>query len=180
MTTTKGCNESPATVLATYHACTRGEMTTATLWSSLGVADEASDTEYCSAHELTTGLIPLLEQLSSAGVRLACLTNDAAEWSVILRERFGLDRYLQDWYVSAELGVRKPDPRAYQAVLRGLDVDPSTVLFVDDRGPNLLPARELGLQTALFTSDDTDKHSIPAGIPRLHTMPALGRLVGLG
>jgi putative hydrolase of the HAD superfamily len=128
------------------------------------------------AHELTPGVIPLLEQLSSAGITLACFTNDTSEWSAILRHRFGLDRYLKHWYVSAELGVRKPDPQAYKAVLRDLDADPSTILFIDDRGPNLLPAQTLGLQTALFTSDDTDKHPIPPNTPRLHTMPDLARL----
>ncbi|MEV8376361.1 HAD-IA family hydrolase [Kribbella sp. NPDC056861] len=173
----KGCSESPATVLTTYHACTRGELTTAELWSKLGVQDTANDTEYCAAHELTPGLIPLLKQLSAAGLRLACLTNDASEWSAVLRNRFGLDRYVKHWYVSAELGVRKPDPAAYTALIDGLGADPSTVLLVDDRGTNLLPAQALGLQTALFTSDDTDKHLIPVGIPRLHTMPELARLV---
>jgi hypothetical protein len=40
-----------------------------------------------------TTVLPLLEQLASAGTRLACLTNDTAEWSTILRQRFGLNRY---------------------------------------------------------------------------------------
>lgn len=173
----KGCGESPATVLAPYHACTRGEITTEELWKTLGVAGTASDTEYCTGHELTAGVIPLLERLSSAGVTLACLTNDTAEWSAILRRRFGLDRYIKHWYVSAELGVRKPDTGAYDALLRGLDCPPSSVLFVDDRGTNLLPARTLGLQTALFTSDDTDRHPVPPDVPRVHTMAELGLLL---
>ncbi|WP_433004932.1 HAD family hydrolase [Kribbella sp. CA-294648] len=172
----KGCQESPATILATYHACTRGEIKTAELWDILGVPDTASDAEYCTAHETTPGLIPLLDHLTSAGLTLACLTNDTAEWSAILRRRFGLDRYIKHWYVSADLGVRKPDPQAYNAVLHDLNADPSTILFIDDRGPNLLPAQALGLQTALFTSDDTDKHPIPPNTPVLHTMPDLARL----
>ncbi len=110
---------------------------------------------------------------------MACLTNDTSEWSALLRTRFALDHYINHWYVSADLGARKPDPAAYELLLRGLDIAPSNVLLVDDRGPNLTPARQLGLQTILFTSDDTDEHPVPTDIPRVHSMPELAvQLVG--
>ncbi len=95
----------------------------------------------------------------------------------MLRRRFGLDRYITHWFVSADLGVRKPDPRAYDVLLQSLNVFPSTTLFIDDRGPNLLPAQTLGLQTALFTSDDTDKHLVPPDVPRIHSMASLAQLL---
>ena len=117
----KGCLEDHDAVRAAYHTCTRGEIDTDGLWAKLGVSGAASDVEYCGAHRLTPGVPDALERLAAAGVRLACLTNDTAEWSAILRRRFGLDRHIEDWYVSAELGVRKPDPRAYDLLLDGLE-----------------------------------------------------------
>ncbi|WP_275408652.1 HAD-IA family hydrolase [Actinocatenispora rupis] len=63
-------------------------------------------------------------------------------------------------------------PRVRRAV-EGLGVPASRVLFVDDRGPNLAAAREAGMRTILFTSEDTDRHPVPAGIPRVGTMAGL-------
>lgn len=176
----KGCRANSATILATYHACTRGEITTGELWRILGVADEASDAEYCTSHDLNQDVIPTLDQLTSAGLTLACLTNDTSEWSALLRTRFALDRYINHWYVSADLGTRKPDPAAYELLLRGLNTAPAEVLLVDDRGPNLTPARHLGLQTILFSSDDTDQHPVPTDIPRVHSMRELLDVLDLG
>ncbi len=169
----KCCSTSPTTVRMAYRECTLGRFGTQQLWRELGVASTASDAEYCLGHELTDGLIPLLEAITSAGVTVACLTNDTAEWSAILRRRFNLDRYITHWYVSAEIGVRKPDPNAYDALLRGLDTAPQRVLFVDDRGPNVVSAQHLGMQTLLFTSEDTARHPVPPEVPRVHTMADL-------
>lgn len=175
----RGCRATDAEVRATYRACTRGEMTTAELWDTLGVADAATDEGYCTAHRLTRGVVDTLQRLTGAGITVACLTNDTTEWSALLRRRFHLDRHIHHWYVSADIGVRKPDPRAYDALLRGLGVPASRVLFVDDRGPNLAAAREAGMRTILFTSEDTDRHPIPAGIPRVDTMAGLVAATGV-
>lgn len=169
----KGCRRSPEVIRGCYHECTRGEIGTAELWAKLGVAEVASDHEYCRAHRLTPGVVPMLTALAGAGVTIACLSNDAAEWSLILRHRFDLGRYVTRWYVSAEIGARKPDPRAYAALLDGLAVDPSEVVFVDDRGPNLVGARAAGMPTVLFGSEDTDRHPVPDGQVRVDTMAEL-------
>lgn len=173
----KGCAETPDAIRATYHSCSRGEFGTHSLWARLGMSGVASDVEYCGTHRLTPGVVPALERLGETGIRLACLTNDTAEWSRILRRRFRLDRYIDHWCVSAEVGVRKPDPRVYRALLDTLGVAPADTLFVDDRGPNLLPAREIGMHTILFSSDDTDHHPVPPGIPRVHTMSGLTNVI---
>lgn len=176
----KGCRETPDTIRSTYHACTRGDIDTRTLWTVLGMAEVANDIEYCQRHLLTPGLVPALEALTAAGVRLACLTNDTAEWSAILRRRFHLDRYIDHWCVSAEIGVRKPDLRAYGRLLDTLGVAAPDVLFVDDRGPNLTAARQTGMQTILYTSEDTDNHPVPADLVRVHTMAELTASVVTG
>lgn len=169
----KGCAETPDVIRTVYRSCSRGEFGTDDLWTRLGVSGAASDTEYCRSHRLTPGVVVTLERLTEAGIRLACLTNDTAEWSRILRRRFGLDRHIHHWCVSAEVGVRKPDPRVYRALLDGLGAAPADTVFVDDRGPNLLPAREVGMRTILFSSDDTDHHPVPRGMARVHTMADL-------
>ena len=48
---------------------------------------------------------------------------------------------------SFRVGMRKPEPRIYELVCRRLDVQPAAVIFLDDLGGNLKPARAIGMTT---------------------------------
>ena len=48
---------------------------------------------------------------------------------------------------SSEQNVRKPDPDFYQLALEEANVRPNEVVFLDDLGINLKPARALGMHT---------------------------------
>lgn len=93
-----------------YQECSLGKMSSADFWATAG-ATGASDEEYCRNHRLTEGVVAVLAELDATGVRLGCLSNDVREWSKLLRERFGLGEYLTDWFVSGDIGVRKPAPK---------------------------------------------------------------------
>jgi putative hydrolase of the HAD superfamily len=48
---------------------------------------------------------------------------------------------------SANIGLRKPDPRIYRMMVDALGVDPGSCVYLDDLGVNLKPAREMGMTT---------------------------------
>ena len=48
---------------------------------------------------------------------------------------------------SSKIGIRKPDPRIYHMMCEQLGVGPAACVFLDDLGPNLKPARALGMTT---------------------------------
>lgn len=48
---------------------------------------------------------------------------------------------------SSAVGVRKPERRFYEIACEVAQVEPSRVVFLDDLGINLKPARELGMTT---------------------------------
>jgi putative hydrolase of the HAD superfamily len=52
-----------------------------------------------------------------------------------------------DVVFSAEVGLAKPDPRIYTLALSRLACQPQQALFIDDFEHNLVPARQLGMQT---------------------------------
>jgi len=54
--------------------------------------------------------------------------------------------------ISAEVGLRKPDPRIYQLTLRRLQLEPGETLFIDDKVRNVEGARVLGMEGILFES----------------------------
>jgi HAD superfamily hydrolase (TIGR01509 family) len=156
----KGCVLERHDITQLYRECSLGKMSSGDFWAAAGVPG-VSDEEYCRNHRLTKGVVAVLAELETTGVRLACLSNDVSEWSKLLRERFGLAEYVTDWIISGEIGARKPDPEAFTALCRRLDVVPDRILLVDDREENISAARAAGLQALQF------------GTPRLSTMEQL-------
>jgi putative hydrolase of the HAD superfamily len=55
---------------------------------------------------------------------------------------------------SSTLGIRKPEPAFFHACCTRLDIQPHEAVFIDDLGVNLKPARELGMTTIKFVSED--------------------------
>jgi epoxide hydrolase-like predicted phosphatase len=79
--------------------------------------------------------------------RTALVTNNVtgARW----RDTFPFDLFdiVLD---SSVLGVRKPDPRMYQELVRSAGVAPAGIVFIDDFEQNLGPAEALGIRTIRF------------------------------
>jgi putative hydrolase of the HAD superfamily len=48
---------------------------------------------------------------------------------------------------SSKVGARKPEPRFYQLALRTLGIQPQQVVYLDDLGINLKPAKAMGMTT---------------------------------
>ena len=48
---------------------------------------------------------------------------------------------------SSKVGLRKPDPAIYRLACNQVGVDPTAVVFLDDLGINLKPARAMGMET---------------------------------
>ena len=145
----KGCKLSDRDIEHLYRECSLGRLTTDEFWIE-ACGPGAYDEDYCRSHRLTDGVIPLLAELKAAGYRLGCLTNDVGEWSTLLRERFGLTEYVPHWVVSADYGIRKPRPEAYDLICSLLATEPGRVLFVDDRAANVEAARKLGMYALHF------------------------------
>ena len=66
--------------------------------------------------------------------------------------RFGLEQLVDVVVYSHEIGVAKPDPRAYGALCEQLGVAPAELVFLDNRGPNVDAAREFGIHGLLHVS----------------------------
>ncbi len=66
--------------------------------------------------------------------------------------RFGLEQLADVVVYSHEIGVAKPDPRAYLVLCGKLGVAPDELIFVDDRAANVAAACQLGIHGLLHTS----------------------------
>jgi HAD superfamily hydrolase (TIGR01509 family) len=154
-----------------YKEASLGRMPAREFWRRVNVSHELED-EYLSRLRLSDGVLEFLKSAARQFGRIVCLSNDLSEWSRKLRRQFGLEPYFAGWYISGDLGVRKPDRQIYERMLTDLNVDPSHVLFVDDRVKNLDAAAESGIQTVYYANGQTCNgggHRAIARLAEIHT-----------
>jgi FMN phosphatase YigB (HAD superfamily) len=149
----RGSSAGLPAVRKVYWSASTGELTSAELWEALGIPGPDRDAEFLGGRLLMPGARRFLDAMAAQGIPVGAITNDVAAWSVHLRRQHALDGVIQPWTVSAEVGVRKPDPHIYEAFLAAAGAQPAGCVFVDDKAENLDAARELGFRTVLFSPE---------------------------
>ncbi|MGW2742453.1 HAD family hydrolase [Streptomyces sp. NPDC001450] len=88
------------------------------------------------------------------GLRGSCRLGILSNSFVGARERetalYHFDELVEQIVYSHEIGVGKPDLRAFEAACAGLDVRPESCLFIDDVAVNVEAAQAAGMQAHLF------------------------------
>jgi len=88
--------------------------------------------------------IDVLDDLAAGGTRLALLSNAGFDFGDAFRTA-PFSRYFEQVFVSAELGLLKPDPEIYRHVARELGIDPGDMVFVDNKKVNVEGAESIGV-----------------------------------
>jgi HAD superfamily hydrolase (TIGR01549 family) len=106
-----------------------------------------------------------LETLAEAGVARALVCDTGLTPGRVVRrhlDRLGLLELLDVQVFSDEVGVPKPDPRAFRAALEPLGVDPTAAVHVGDlRRTDVAGARALGMGSVRIR----DRHDDPSELP---------------
>ncbi|MEY2958563.1 MAG: hypothetical protein RLZZ01_1131 [Actinomycetota bacterium] len=97
-------------------------------------------------------MVVALDRVIEAGYIAACLTNNVAgdqrDDIAAVMDRFHLV------VESSKVGCRKPETEFYVQACALADVDPAEVVFLDDLGINLKPARAMGMTTIKVLGPD--------------------------
>jgi putative hydrolase of the HAD superfamily len=96
------------------------------------------------------GTIDLLGELHDGGTRLALLSNAGFDFGDPFR-RAPFGAYFERVFVSAELGLLKPDPAVYRKVAEELGITTQQMIFVDNKAVNVEGAVALGATGHHFT-----------------------------
>jgi HAD superfamily hydrolase (TIGR01509 family) len=89
----------------------------------------------------------VLRQLQAAGLRLGVLANQPASAQADL-DRAGITALCDGVWLSAAVGLSKPDPAFFRMALDAWALPPDRVAYVGDRPDNdVAPAKTLGLTT---------------------------------
>jgi putative hydrolase of the HAD superfamily len=88
----------------------------------------------------------LAKDLRAKGIKTAMLSNRINPLTWLARRGDGLADF-DPVVFSSDIGVSKPNAKAYQVVLDKLGLKPEECLFVDNRTGNLEAAEKLGINT---------------------------------
>ena len=108
-------------------------------------------------------IVELIETLRTAGTPVALLSNAPPPFSPAgPAGRWGASELFDDQVFSFELGVPKPDARAFRGALARLGWRAERTLFVDDAADNVAAARELGLAAIHYSGTESLIDSLSA------------------
>ena len=63
-------------------------------------------------------------------------------------------------FESKELGLRKPDQEFYDHVMEEVKISPEKIIFLDDLGINLKPAKLMGITTIKVVSESQAREEL--------------------
>jgi putative hydrolase of the HAD superfamily len=99
-------------------------------------------------------MIALMQELKTAGKRMAMLTNNVREWEPVWRPMLPVDEIFETVVDSGFVGCRKPEARIYELTLERLGLPAEACLFVDDLQPNIEGARRAGMVAVHFRDNE--------------------------
>jgi putative hydrolase of the HAD superfamily len=140
----------------------RGDLTAKVYWSMLATDAGAKVTSQQLEDlkkwdvEMWAKVNPVMinwaRSLRAEGFKIGLLSNMHRDMIEHCRSTFP---WLNDFHFqtfSADVRMVKPDPAIYQHTLQGLGVSAARALFIDDREPNIVAARALGIRAIRFRS----------------------------
>ncbi|ACU95962.1 haloacid dehalogenase superfamily enzyme, subfamily IA [Saccharomonospora viridis DSM 43017] len=125
-------------------------------------------------------VLPCLEWLATAGVKLAAVTNASGEHQRDKLARLGLSEFFDHVAIAGEMGVAKPDPVMFHKVCCALGCEPANAVHVGDKlTTDAVGARDAGLGGVWLDrrgSAGVDVE-VPPGVHVLHTLADLPELL---
>ena len=121
---------------------------------ALGHRVPGADVLGCLYGNVRPEMVKALNLIHDNGLTQACLTNNVNR-SVEERADVSTAMTIFDHVIeSSKVGIRKPEPGFYTLACNTAGVSADRVVFLDDLGINLKPAREMGMATIKVVSAD--------------------------
>lgn len=137
----------------------RGQITREELWTlvltELGQTDKVKSvmkiSQEFNADSLNENVLDLVDKLRKTGFKVGLLSNNTHEKAAEMRGS-GLDKHFDVFHISAETGLVKPEPEAFEHIAEALGIKMSELVFIDDSEKSLSTADACGYKPVLFSS----------------------------
>lgn len=104
---------------------------------------------YVDVFSVNVPVLDILRRLKIA-YRLVLVSNVDPVRFAFIRHSFPETMIFDDYVLSYELGMMKPDERVYRTALEKAGAGPSECVFIDDLEVNIAGARALGMPAVLY------------------------------
>ena len=96
-----------------------------------------------------------IEYLKSKGYPLFMLSDTNELHFTYIIEQYPIIRAFDEWILSFQVGVKKPEKKIYDVIFEKMDVDRSEVFYIDDMERYVEAAKGYGLQGMVFRDEET-------------------------
>jgi 2-haloacid dehalogenase len=94
--------------------------------------------------------VEVLADLRATGLPVYAVSNWSAETFPLARPRYPFLEWFDGIVISGEVRAVKPEPQIYEALLERHELDPATVVFIDDVAENVEAAKGFGMHGIQF------------------------------
>ena len=142
-----------------YMEASLGKISSDEFWEKCGLKN-SKEHDYCKEYldsklTLDPNFIPIAKKLSEK-YNIGLLSNDVSEWSLYLREKYGINSITKINIISGDVNFRKPSKKIYEIAIEKSGEKTENIYFIDDRDKNLVVPNELGMNIIRFNRDNTD------------------------
>jgi epoxide hydrolase-like predicted phosphatase len=117
--------------------------------------------DFWRGDRLDQDLVAFIRQLHGP-FKTALITNAWPNARVRIVHGWKLGEVFDEIFISAEVGLAKPDPAIYQHVLDRGPIEPAQMIFVDDFQENVDAAERMGIQGIIFRTPEQVKKDLEA------------------
>jgi FMN phosphatase YigB (HAD superfamily) len=161
------CDTSIATHRRTYYD----------VFTDAGLDGELADALYTvesdpSYNEFALDVAPTIRRLAGVGIKVGVISDIHFDLRPVFAAQ-GLDTSIDEYVLSYEQGVQKPDPAFFEIALEKLGTTPQETLMVGDRASHDGAAVALGIVTLLLPPLTDIHHArlhLVEGIAAAHTL----------
>ncbi|MBI2029234.1 HAD family phosphatase [Candidatus Gottesmanbacteria bacterium] len=101
---------------------------------------------WVSGYSIKDGMIPLLQKLKNNGYVLGILSNTVEDRFIYIDKQVHFSKYFQASVASFKDHLLKPDKRAFQLIMKGLNIkNPKETVYIDDKEIHANVAKRLGM-----------------------------------
>lgn len=93
----------------------------------------------------------LIDELKERGICIGMLSNIDDRYTKLIRD-FGFYEPFEPCLLSCEMGLEKPDPKAYELLLKTINLPAKEIVFIEDKADNVEAAQKMGIDAILFKS----------------------------
>lgn len=134
------------------------------LWASVTDIDQFLHEWLVAADVRNQLLLDLIQDMRQRGIKCYAATNQDAYRAAYLKDT-AYKETLDGYFISSDMGLAKPDPAYFAAIIKDLAIEPSHIVFFDDDAKNVAAARHAGVQAYVYESLD-DVANVVDGIAR--------------